>query len=118
MAGFSGIKEVIDAELDGKVRDYTWRKTPSQTTTAGLWFDLALSPGNPAPKYYFDAPPYIAKAICQGCLRATDAAGGKTSERGGSASGSQPLGCRCDDAADENLQLHADPVDGAHFPGG
>ena len=65
MAGFSGIKEVVDAELDGKVRDYTWRKTPSQTTTARLWFDLALSPGNPAPKYYFDAPPYIAKAIAQ-----------------------------------------------------
>jgi len=65
MAGFSGIKEVIDAELDGKERDYTFRKTPSQTTTAGLWYDLALSPGNPAPKYYFDAPPYIAKAIYQ-----------------------------------------------------
>jgi len=65
MAGFTGIKEVVDAELGGKVRDYTWRKTPSQTTTAGLWFDLALSPGNPPPKYYFDAPPYIAKAIYQ-----------------------------------------------------
>lgn len=58
-------KQIVDAELNGKTRRYTWRKTPSQTTTAGLWFDLAMSPGNPAPKYWFDAPPLIAKAISQ-----------------------------------------------------
>lgn len=58
-------KSVVDAELDGKVRQYSWRKTPSQTTTAGLWFDLSMSPGNPPPKYWFDAPPGIAKAISQ-----------------------------------------------------
>ena len=58
-----GIKELVDAELDGKVRQYTWRKTPSQTTTARLWFDLAMSPGRPVPKYWFDAPPAIAKQI-------------------------------------------------------
>lgn len=65
MAVINTISELINAELDGKVREYTWRKTPSQGTTGGLWFDLALSPGNPAPKYYFDAPPLIAKAIAQ-----------------------------------------------------
>jgi hypothetical protein len=65
MAVFKNNKEVGDAETDGRVRDFTWRKTPSQTTTAGLWFDLALSPGNPPPKYYFDAPPLIAKAMSQ-----------------------------------------------------
>ena len=58
-----GIKELVDAELDGKVRQYTWRKTPSQVTTAGLWFDLSMSPGRPVPKYWFDAPPAIAKQI-------------------------------------------------------
>ena len=39
-----GIKELVDAELAGKERRYTWRKTPSQVTTAGLWFDLSMSP--------------------------------------------------------------------------
>ena len=42
-----------------------WRKVPSQVTTAGYWFDLSLSPGNPVPKYWFDATPLIAKAIYQ-----------------------------------------------------
>lgn len=62
---FRGIKDVIDSELDGKVRQYGWRKTPSQTTTAATWFDLSMSPGNPAPKYWFDAPPAVAKAVYQ-----------------------------------------------------
>lgn len=55
------IEQLVQAELDGKVRHYTWRKTPSQTTVAGLWFDLSMSPGRPVPKYWFDAPPAIAK---------------------------------------------------------
>jgi hypothetical protein len=59
----TGIKELVDAELAGKERRYTWRKTPSQATTAGLWFDLSMSPGRPVPKYWFDAPPAIAKQI-------------------------------------------------------
>lgn len=63
--GVSNLKELVDAELAGRVRCNTWRKTPSQTTTAGLWFDLAMSPGNPAPKYWFDAPPLIAKQVSQ-----------------------------------------------------
>lgn len=59
----TGINQLVQAELDGKVRHYTWRKTPSQVTTAGLWFDLSMSPGRPVPKYWFDAPPAIAKQI-------------------------------------------------------
>ncbi len=57
------IKQLVDAELEGKERRYTWRKTPSQVTTAGLWFDLSMSPGRPVPKYWFDAPPGIAKQV-------------------------------------------------------
>lgn len=57
------IEQLVQAEEDGKVRQYTWRKTPSQTTTAGLWFDLSMSPGRPVPKYWFDAPPAIAKQV-------------------------------------------------------
>lgn len=62
---FKGIKDVVDAELNGQVRQYSWRKTPSQVTTAATWFDLSMSPGNPPPKYWFDAPPGIAKAVYQ-----------------------------------------------------
>ena len=65
MAGFAGIKEVIDAENAGKVRNYVYRKTPSQATTAGIWFDLSMSPGMPTPKYWFDAAPLTARAITQ-----------------------------------------------------
>lgn len=62
---FKTIGEVVRAELDGKVRNYRWRKTPSQATTAGLWYDLANSPGNPSPKFWFDATPLTAKAVYQ-----------------------------------------------------
>lgn len=56
MGGFKTIGEVIDAELSGKVRNYIWRKTPSQTTTAGLWYDLSYAPGMPPPNYYIGSP--------------------------------------------------------------
>jgi len=59
----TGINQLVQAELDGKERRYTWRKTPSQASTAGLWFDLSMSPGRPVPKYWFDAPPAIAKTV-------------------------------------------------------
>jgi hypothetical protein len=65
MAAIKSIGTLIDNELDGRVRDYVWRKTPSQATTSGIWFDLALSPGNPPPKYWFDAPPLVAKVVSQ-----------------------------------------------------
>ena len=61
----SSVKDVVNAELEGRVRQYGWRKTPSQVTTAGLWFDLSMSPGNPAPKYWFDASPGVAKTASQ-----------------------------------------------------
>lgn len=46
------IKELIDCELEGRVRQYVWRKTPSQASTAGIWFDTSMSPGNPPAQYY------------------------------------------------------------------
>jgi hypothetical protein len=65
MATVQSIGTLVDNELDGRVRDYVWRKTPSQATTSGIWFDLALSPGNPPPKYWFDAPPLVARQVSQ-----------------------------------------------------
>lgn len=65
MAGFKGISDVVDAEREGRSRYYGWRKSPSQVTTTGIWFDITSSPGNPVAKFWFDAPPLIAKAISQ-----------------------------------------------------
>lgn len=64
MAGFNSVRDLIDAEIAGKTRFSTWRKTPSQTTASGFWFDLSMSPGNPAPQYYA-ASPYAAIALAQ-----------------------------------------------------
>jgi len=52
MSGLKTIGQVVDCELEGRVRNYTWRKTPSQTTITGLWFDTSMSPGMPPPQYY------------------------------------------------------------------
>lgn len=40
----------------------SWSKAPTQTTGAGIWFDLSMSPGNPPAQYYF-ASPLTAAAI-------------------------------------------------------
>jgi len=65
MSGFTGIKELVDAKLNGNTRNYQWRKTPSQVTTAGIWFDLANTSGMPPAKQWFDAAPLTATQIKQ-----------------------------------------------------
>jgi len=57
------IEQLVEAEESGKMRIYTWRKTPSQVTTTRFWFDLSMSPGRPVPKYWFDSTPLIAKTV-------------------------------------------------------
>lgn len=64
MAGFANVKALAEAELDGKSTYATWRKSPSQVSSAGVWFDLSMSPGNPVPQYYA-ASPGAAKALAQ-----------------------------------------------------
>ena len=54
--GVDNLRELVQAELDGQSWFSTWRKTPSQTTGSGIWFDLMMSPGNPVPMYYAAAP--------------------------------------------------------------
>jgi cyclophilin family peptidyl-prolyl cis-trans isomerase len=53
---FTGIKALVDADLEGRTNTYSFRKNPSQVTAQWLWFDLALSPWNPVPKYWFWTP--------------------------------------------------------------
>lgn len=49
-------RKIVDARLDGQSLYRTWRKTPTQVTTIGIWFDLSMSPGNPSPNYYASSP--------------------------------------------------------------
>lgn len=58
------VRDLVAAENDGRFWFSTWRKTPTQTTGAGIWFDLSMSPGNPTPNYYA-ASPNIAIALRQ-----------------------------------------------------
>ena len=58
------VSDLVAAEEEGRSFFSTWRKTPTQTTGAGIWFDLAMSPGNPVPNYYA-ASPNIAIALAQ-----------------------------------------------------
>jgi hypothetical protein len=53
---FRNLKEIVDAEESGASRLFTFRKSPSQASTAGVWFDLSMSPGNPVPNYYAASP--------------------------------------------------------------
>jgi hypothetical protein len=50
------VRSLVDAEKNGQTFFSTWRKAPTQATTAGNWFDLSMSPGNPVPNYYIGSP--------------------------------------------------------------
>lgn len=45
---FINWKTLIDADNAGRTFFSTWRKTPTQVTGAGIWFDLSMSPGTGA----------------------------------------------------------------------
>ena len=56
MAGFANARKLADAESAGQYLYASFRKQATQTTGAGIWFDLSMSPGNPAPNYYIGSP--------------------------------------------------------------
>lgn len=43
---------MVQAEQSGQTFFSAWRKQPTQTTAANIWFDLSMSPGMPVPNYY------------------------------------------------------------------
>ena len=55
-------KQLIDCELEGRVRNYVWRKAPSQSPGTGVWLDSSMSPGNP-PSQYFIGSAYDATTL-------------------------------------------------------
>jgi len=56
VAGFANARKLADAESAGQYLYASFRKQATQTTGAGIWFDLSMSPGNPAPNYYIGSP--------------------------------------------------------------
>lgn len=64
MAGYRGLWEYNQKLALGQSHYSFWRKTPSQVTTSGVWFDMSMSPGNPIPQYYA-ATPLIAQQMKQ-----------------------------------------------------
>ena len=61
----ASVKDAVDAQLEGRSRTTEWVKNVTQTTTAGVWFDLTGSSGNPRAKQWFDAAPLTAQQIRQ-----------------------------------------------------
>lgn len=56
MAGINSLKQYAQCFEEGREHYHSFRKTPAQVTTAGIWFDMSMSPGNPAPQYYAASP--------------------------------------------------------------
>ena len=56
MPGFGRHGALADAIEQGQSFYGSWRKSPSQATTIGIWNDLSMAPGNPFPNYYASSP--------------------------------------------------------------
>ena len=66
MSGFTNIQDIVNSQVtNGCERFSCWRKSPNQANTIGIWFDISMSPGNPSPKYWFDASPLKANPVAQ-----------------------------------------------------
>ena len=56
MAGFANISAFARAFDAGRTHSCSFRKVPSQASTAGWWVDLSMASGNPLPNYYASTP--------------------------------------------------------------
>lgn len=54
--GFNGTRDLILANQDGRTHFCSFRKAPSQASSALGWVDLSMAAGNPLPQYYAAAP--------------------------------------------------------------
>ena len=50
------VAAIDTAYTNGQSYYRNWKKAPTQTTGAGIWFDVSMSPGQPVPNYYAAAP--------------------------------------------------------------
>lgn len=56
MPGFANVRDYAAAHAEGRTRSCSFRKVPSQASTALWWVDLTMSAGNPVPQYYASSP--------------------------------------------------------------
>jgi hypothetical protein len=61
----NNVADLVAADLAGRHRRSEWVKNVNQVTTAGVWYDLTGSAGNPRAKQWFDATPLVAQQIRQ-----------------------------------------------------
>lgn len=46
------VKDIVDSVNEGRINISSFRKVPSQASTAGTWCDLSMASGNPSPNFY------------------------------------------------------------------
>lgn len=56
MPGFQSIDAYADAQLGGAFTIASYRKSPTQASTAGNWMDMSMAAGSPVPNYYAATP--------------------------------------------------------------
>lgn len=56
MAGFRNLSRYARSYDEGRMYSTTFRKVPSQASTAGWWVDLSMAAGFPVPNYYASNP--------------------------------------------------------------
>ena len=56
MTGFRSVREYASAFDEGRSHFCSFRKVPSQASTAFSWVDLSMAAGNPLPNYYASTP--------------------------------------------------------------
>ena len=54
--GFAGCRDLGLADQEGRTHFCSYRKVPSQASTAYSWCDLSMGAGNPLPQYYAASP--------------------------------------------------------------
>jgi len=58
------VSDISNAYIAGQNTFRYYRKAPTQATSAGIWFDMSMSPGTPIPNYYA-ASPNVAIALAR-----------------------------------------------------
>jgi len=56
MPGFANVRAYNDALINGRTVFASFRKVPSQASSAGQWVDLSMAAGSPVPNYFASAP--------------------------------------------------------------
>lgn len=46
------VRDIVDNINEGEIQISSFRKVPSQASTAGIWCDLSMASGNPSPNFY------------------------------------------------------------------